>query len=817
MPYCPECSVSVPADVTECPACGASLETTPTAAPDPPEAPKLNLPKLESTLKASLSPTYEVLRPLGLGGMGAVFLAKEPALKRLVAVKVLAPHLAADKRARTRFEREARAAAAISHPNVVRVYAVGETKRTRLPYIVMQYVDGPNLEEWRLRRGRVSERDARRVVGEVAGALAAAHTRDLIHRDVKPSNVLMEKDSGRAFVADFGVSAALSPDDTQETKLTETGVLIGTPSFMSPEQSSGVPLTPKSDVYSLGVLAYQLLTGDLPYYANSAMGWAAAHLRDIPTPTGEMRPELSPAVAQMVDRCLAKAPNDRPTAEELSRGMLPTLESEVEWPPPGLQWLQGRAPAVNRLGLVAVIGAILVTFSFTFVPEILVAHSSWLGRFQLVSQFAGQAVRIGERLSDAAVVSMFLWQGILVVGLVTFVLATIGFLGASFRTLDRIIGQRRLGWRTSTLLDVLTDYDGYSGLVIAGTRDFASLSTKRRRGVLLARRAFSTLVFAAVSWIVASFSIRLMSIAAGIVADPTSHSLLESSDATAILIPGATLLVVAATVRFTERRLSGPAGRPHSFEAEPDDVVSWYSNLPEEQEQSPAVPTDHRITNVRWGSRVAQVLITLALMLLIVDLFIAGLAAFSAAKFTERYGPRTASLVATLEHVNNEDPIGSARRIWTAYLPGVGTLQRETDTDWLEPLISVSTDSAALSEYPSSLWDIFPDDPGYLNVFRRAARGTIPADTLALLEEVTAHSRTVLFRRLAHARFADVRRRLTDSRAENFVISPQETPAARQILDAARANTLAAVLDVARQRLESALERLGENIAIGEH
>ena len=817
MPYCPECSVSVPDEVTECPACGAPLETTPTAVPDPPEAPKLNLPRLESTLKASLSPTYEVLRPLGLGGMGAVFLAKEPALKRLVAVKVLAPHLAADKRARIRFEREARAAAAISHPNVVRVYAVGETKRTKLPYIIMQYVDGPNLEEWRLRRGRVSERDARRVVGEVAAALAAAHGRDLIHRDVKPSNVLMEKDSGRAFVADFGVSAALSPDDSQETKLTETGALIGTPSFMSPEQSSGLPLTPKSDVYSLGVLAYQLLIGELPYYANSPMGWAAAHLRDIPTPTGEMRPELSPAVAQMVDHCLAKASGDRPTADEMSRGMLPTLESEVEWPPPGLQWLQGRAPAVNRLGLVAVIGAILVTFAFTFVPEILVAHSSWLGRFQLVSQFAGQAVRIGERLSNAAVLSMFLWQGILVVGLVTFVLATIGFLGSSFRTLDRIIGQRRLGWRTSTLYDVLTDYDGYSGLVIAGTRDFASLSAKRRRGVLLARRTFSLIVFVAVAWIVATFSIRAMSIAAGLASGPTSYSLFESGDAAAVLLPGAVLLFLAAVVRFTERRLLGPVGRPHSFEAEPDEVASWYTNLPEDHSQSPAVPTDRQITRVKWSSRLAQVLISLALVLLVLDLFIGGLAAFSAAKFTERYGPRTASLVATLQRINSDDPIGSARAAWTRYLPRTDPTPRDVATEWLQPLLSASREPGGLDEYPSTLWDFFSDDQAYLNVFSRAGRGAIPADTLAMLADVASHPRTLLFRHLAHARAADVRAALMGSQSSQGPASPQAPSAGRHIVAAARANALAAVLDVALQRPESALVRLGENAATGEH
>jgi hypothetical protein len=304
-----------------------------------------------------------------------------------------------------------------------------------------------------------------------------------------------------------------------------------------------------------------------------------------------------------------------------------------------------------------------------------------------------------------------------------------------------------------------------------------------------------------------------MSIALGIASDLTSYSLMEVSDATVILIPGAALLLIAATVRFTERRLSGPAGRPHSFEAEPDDVVSWYSNLPEEHRQSPAVPTDRRIANVKWGSRLTQGFISLALVFLVLDLLVAGLAAFSAAKFTERYGPRTVSLVATLERINNDDPIGTARSTWTRYLPSVGA-QHETANAWLEPLITASTEPTGLGEYRSRLLDFFSDDQGYLNVFRRAVRGTIPSDTLALLERIASHPRTVLFRRMARARFSDVRQALIASRVEDPVVP---SSADGLIVEAARANALAAILDVAQQRSESALERLGENVAVGEH
>jgi serine/threonine protein kinase len=818
MPYCPECSVAVPDDLETCPACGAIMEPTPTAPADTPGPPKLDMPKLEQTLRASLGPTYEVLRPLGMGGMGAVFLAKEPALKRLVAVKVLAPRLAADRRARIRFEREARAAAAVSHPNVVRVYAVGETKRTKLPYIIMQYVDGPNLEEWRLRRGRVSERDARRVVGEVAAALSAAHARDFIHRDVKPSNVLVERESGRAFVADFGVSAALSLEGTDETKLTETGALIGTPPFMSPEQSSGTPLTPKSDVYSLGVLAYQVLTGAYPLSANSTMGWAAAHLRDIPTPTAEMRPEISPAVTRMIDRCLNKSPGERPSAEEVARGMLPSLESQIEWPPPGLQWLHGRAPTVNRLGLGTAIGAILVTFAFTFVPEILIAHSSWLSRFQAVSQFAGPAAHSSDRLSNTAVLSMFVWQAVLVVGMATFILGALGFLGSAFRVLERVLGQRRLGWRSSTLSDVLTDYDGRSGLLISGTQDFASLSFKQRRRILWARRTFSLAVLVAVLWIIGAFAVHAAMTTAGIMSRETGYSLFDSNDAVLILLPGALLLCCAAVLRLTERRLLGALGKPHSFEAEPEVVSNWYSNLPEgHHHHSPAIPPERKIRSTVRLFRVVQVLIAVAVVVLVLDLLVGGMAAFSAAKFTERYGPRTTAFLANLRRINEEDPIGTARSEWTRYLPPRQSTPSDVATRWFESLILGADDPRGLAEFGVSPWVFFNDDQTFLTVFDRGERGAIPADTLALLAVVAAHPRTRQLRMLARAQAIDFQTVLSGDAPSNA--DPVRLPAAagRRLIEAARANALAAVLEVARQRPDSGIARLGDNLAMAEH
>ena len=316
MPYCPECSASVPDGAVSCPTCGAALVSTPADGAEQEPSQSADLELVTADLRHSLAPQYEFLRVLGTGGMGAVFLLREPALKRLVAVKVLAPWLAAD---------------ALSHPNVVRVYAEGETSGLRLPYIVMQYVEGPTLTEWMEQHRPASEREARRIIGEVASALAAAHARQLVHRDVKPSNVLVEHDTGRAYVVDFGVSAALATSPSEDaTRLTATGTVAGTPIYMSPEQASGETVTPKSDVYSLGILAYELLVGELPYEARTAMGWAAAHMRDTPTPVRVHRGDLAPEVAAIVDRCLAKDPDDRPTAEDVARGLLPGIESEIE-------------------------------------------------------------------------------------------------------------------------------------------------------------------------------------------------------------------------------------------------------------------------------------------------------------------------------------------------------------------------------------------------------------------------------------------------------------------------------------------------------
>jgi hypothetical protein len=282
--------------------------------------------------------------------MGDVFLARDPILKRNVAVKVLAEHLGLSAQARQRFAREAEAAAAVAHPNVVPIYRVGTLPRSQLGYIVMAHVDGPTLREL-IPAGTVgSETEVRRITAEIGAALAAAHSRGVIHRDIKPANVLCDELGGRFVVVDFGIASVLSRDTGGgPAKLTLEGVPVGTPEYMSPEQAAGDPVGEKSDVYSLGCLAYELLAGRPPIGGATVGAVVMGHLHQTPVPVSSLRPELSPEFAALVTRCLAKDPDERPAAEEVTRALGFASRTVIEWPPPGLEGLHRAGAHWSRI------------------------------------------------------------------------------------------------------------------------------------------------------------------------------------------------------------------------------------------------------------------------------------------------------------------------------------------------------------------------------------------------------------------------------------------------------------------------------------
>src|ERR1041384_259861 len=217
---------------------------------------------LAQRLQEALAGTYTIEGEVGRGGMGVVYRARDERLQRRVAIKVLPPELAFQQDIRQRFTREAQTAARLSHPHIVPIHTVGEGMG--LVYFVMGYVDGESVAARIRRRGRLPVEEARRIMKETADALSAAHALSVIHRDIKPDNILLEGTRGRVVVTDFGIAKALSA--TSGSTLTSAGVAIGTPSFMSPEQAAGErEIDGRSDIYSLGVVAYQMLTGDLPF------------------------------------------------------------------------------------------------------------------------------------------------------------------------------------------------------------------------------------------------------------------------------------------------------------------------------------------------------------------------------------------------------------------------------------------------------------------------------------------------------------------------------------------------------------------------
>jgi serine/threonine-protein kinase len=268
-----------------------------------------------------LAARYRIDEPIGQGGMASVYLAHDEELDRAVALKILAENLAGDATFRNRFEREARLAARLSHPNVVRVFDVGESEGR--PFIVMEYVEGDTLADELGRHGSLPPARAVELALQICSGLEAAHASGLVHRDVKPRNLLLRPDGGLK-IADFGIARA-----AESTRLTEIGTILGTAAYLAPEQAEGLEATPAADLYSVGAVLYELLTGRVPYAATSLVELLAKQQAGPPAPIGGVPAALELAVI----RCLEPDPAERPPsagalADELAAAQVPTLPLE---------------------------------------------------------------------------------------------------------------------------------------------------------------------------------------------------------------------------------------------------------------------------------------------------------------------------------------------------------------------------------------------------------------------------------------------------------------------------------------------------------
>ncbi len=274
---------------------------------------------LQGIMDSELYPDLQLLRLIGRGSMADVYLGREPHLRRLVAVKVLSPRHYSDPSARKRFEREAQAAARIQSDYVCTVHRVG-TLSDGTPFLVCPFVKGASLAQRLKAEGRLGPQEVRRAMREVASALASAHKLGIIHRDVRPDNVLRADESGKHSLCDFGIAGVLETGDQSEPKLTKTGEILGHPAYISPEQVDGSPLTDRADIYSLGVLAYELLIGRTPQAPRdpgqgSGPSGAAVDLE----PFFDYLGGTDPGLAKLIGRCLARNPAHRPGAVDVER------------------------------------------------------------------------------------------------------------------------------------------------------------------------------------------------------------------------------------------------------------------------------------------------------------------------------------------------------------------------------------------------------------------------------------------------------------------------------------------------------------------
>ena len=280
---------------------------------------------------------YEVSGMIGCGGMGVVFKAHDRSLDRVVAIKVMAPHLAGSGAARKRFARESKAAAAVLHPNVIAIHCVADDPK--LPYLVMPYIGGASLQKRIEADGPLCTQDTLRIGQQIAAGLAAAHAQGLVHRDIKPANILLERGVERVTITDFGLACAVD-----DATMTRSGVIAGTPQYMSPEQARGESIDHRSDLFSLGSVLYMMCAGHSPFRAETTFGILRRITDNQPRPIREINPDVPEWLCAIIEKLHAKDPSERfQSAEEVAElleGCLAHVQQPATTPlPVGVQAL----------------------------------------------------------------------------------------------------------------------------------------------------------------------------------------------------------------------------------------------------------------------------------------------------------------------------------------------------------------------------------------------------------------------------------------------------------------------------------------------
>ncbi|HKO01861.1 MAG TPA: serine/threonine-protein kinase, partial [Thermoanaerobaculia bacterium] len=324
---------------------------------------------------------YEILGPLGSGGMGDVYIARDPILGRKVAVKVLPERLATDRDSLSRFTQEARSASALNHPNIVTIHEVGTDKGT--PFIVMEYVEGRDLRSL-INEGPQSNRRAADIAAQIADGLAAAHERGIIHRDLKPENLMLTKD-GYIKILDFGLAKVIAPpadesDHTAQLSMpaTNPGTILGTVGYMSPEQATGRKLDYRSDQFAFGAILYELVTGTPAFESENAIDTLSAILHDDPAPIRDFNARVPDPLCWIIARLLEKEPGERyASTRDLSRELRALRDrmalegSSLDRPrPPKLRLRQKRMIAFAAMAAIALVALVAVAISVARRPSV---------------------------------------------------------------------------------------------------------------------------------------------------------------------------------------------------------------------------------------------------------------------------------------------------------------------------------------------------------------------------------------------------------------------------------------------------------------